>query len=87
MIDLSKIPDVDAETVIALASFLVSIAVPGAAPILKTIETATPVALRIYRMVKSDHFSPEELAALNKLMNEQSSKIQMPLDEPGPEPT
>lgn len=82
-LDLTKLgDDVDVETVLALASFLVSVAVPGAAPVLKTIETAAPVALRIYKMVKSDHFSPEELESLNKLMNEQSAEIQKPLEEP-----
>lgn len=80
--DLSNLGEgIDTESVVALAGVILKIALPQAGPVIATIEQAVPVALRIYKMVKSDHFSDEELAALNRLMNEQSAAIQAPLEE------
>lgn len=82
-IDLTNLgDDVDPEAVLALAGVLLSIAVPAAGPVVSTIQQAFPVALRLYKMVKSDHFSQEELAALNAVINANTAKIEAPLSEP-----
>lgn len=85
MVDLSNLGEgVDSESVLALAGVILKIAVPQAGVVITSLEAALPVALRIYKMVKSENFSPEELEVLNKIMNEQSAAIQAPLDDPPP---
>lgn len=82
--DLSDIP-VDEEAVKAVASIIVTrvvpLIIPGAAPIAElALEIVIPIAREIIRVAKSDHFSDEELDALNKVINEQSAKIQQDPD-------
>lgn len=78
-IDLSKLgDDVDVETVVALAGTLLSIAVPASGVVISTIEAALPYAIRIYKAVKSDHFSQEEIDAGHALINANTAELEKP---------
>lgn len=82
MIDLENLGEgIDAESVLALAGVILKLVAPQAGVVINSLEAAAPVALRIYKMVKSDHFSDEELADLNALMNAQSAEIQKPIND------
>lgn len=84
--DLSQI-DVDEETVKTVASLLITkvlpIVAPGATVIPLAIEVLIPIARTIIRVAKADHFTDEELDALNAVINEQSALIQKDPDVEG----
>ena len=83
-IDLSQI-EVDEETGLSIASFVVTALAPTIAPG-ATIsppagESAMPIVRSMMKMSKGDHFSEEELEALMKVLEEQSALIQKDPDD------
>lgn len=83
--DLSKI-EVDEETVLSIASFIVTALVPLIAPgstiIPLAVERVIPIARRMIQLAKSEHFSDAELDTLMQVLEEQSALIQKDPDMP-----
>lgn len=70
----------DAAAVISVASIIFRIVKEVGPDAIKTVQDLVPYAERIIRFGSGEHFAQEEIDALNKLINEQSAKIQAPLE-------
>jgi hypothetical protein len=69
----------DPATIMAVAGIVFRIG-KEVVPYIKTAEELAPYAERIGKLFSGEHYSQEEIDMLNKLINEQSAKIQAPLD-------